>query len=237
MQDHTLRREAVLASEAPVEARRAFIKRTYAHLAAAIFVFMGVEYLLINSSLSYKIMQTLGSWGRGGWLAVLLLFIGVGWIARRWASADSSPGLQYLGLGVYVVAEAFIFVPILWICTYVSRYDGLIATAGLITGIVFAGLTAIVFLTKADFSWMRTMLGAAALVVLGILVASLIFGFQLGIIYCAAVVLLAAGYILYDTSNILHKYSVSSHVAASLALFADVALMFWYVLRILMSRR
>ena len=237
MQGHTLRREAVLASEAPIEARRAFIKRTYAHLAAAIFVFMGVEYLLINSSLSAKIMQTLGSWGRGGWLAVLLLFIGVGWIARRWASAGSSPGLQYLGLGVYVVAEAFIFVPILWICTYVSRYDGLIATAGLITGIVFAGLTAIVFLTKADFSWMRAMLGAASLVVLGILVASLIFGFQLGIIYCAAVVLLAAGYILYDTSNILHKYSVSSHVAASLALFADVALMFWYVLRILMSRR
>ena len=113
----------------------------------------------------------------------------------------------------------------------------MIATAGLITGIVFAGLTAIVFLTKADFSWMRAMLGAAGLVLVGILVASLIFGFQLGIIYCAAVVLLAAGYILYDTSNILHKYSVSSHVAASLALFADVALMFWYVLRILMSRR
>jgi len=237
MQDHTLRREAVLASEAPLEARLAFIKNTYAHLVAAIFAFMGIEYLLVTSPLGLQI--TRWSYGNGKWglLAVFGLFILVGTIARRWARSGSSPGMQYLGLGIYVVAQAFIFVPILWICTYVTRFEGLIATAGLITGIVFAGLTAIVFLTKADFSWMRTMLLAATLVAVGVIVASLIFGFQLGIIYCAAIVLLAAGYILYDTSNILHHYSVGSYVAASLALFADIALMFMHVLSILMSRR
>ena len=237
MQDHTLRREAVLASEAPLEARRAFIKKTYAHLAAAIFVFMGIESLLVTSPLGYKLTQlTLGN-GRFGWLITLGVFIGVAWLAERWARSNTSPGMQYLGLGLYVVAEAFIFVPILFLCTYVTKYEGLIPTAGLITGVTFAGLTAIVFLTKADFSWMRTALGAGAAVAMGVLIASLIFGFQLGIIYCAAVVLLAAGYMLYHTSKIIHSYSVNAHVAAALALFADIALMFWYVLQILMRRR
>ena len=49
--------------------------------------------------------------------------------------------------------------------------------------------------------------------------------------------LLASGYIVYHTSQILRQYPVGSHVAASLALFASIALLFWYILRILMDRR
>jgi FtsH-binding integral membrane protein len=48
-------------------------------------------------------------------------------------------------------------------------------------------------------------------------------------------ILLASGYILYDTSNVLHHYRTDQYVAASLALFAAVALLFWYVLRLLME--
>ena len=39
-------------------------------------------------------------------------------------------------------------------------------------------------------------------------------------------IVLACGYILYHTSNILHQYRIGQHVAASLALFASVALLF-----------
>ena len=53
----------------------------------------------------------------------------------------------------------------------------------------------------------------------------------------AAMVVLMGGYILYYTSNVLHHYPVGSHVAAALALFSAVALMFWYVIRILLDRR
>lgn len=48
---------------------------------------------------------------------------------------------------------------------------------------------------------------------------------------------LAGGAILYDTAKIMRYYPVDRHVAASLELFASVALMFWYVLRILMRRQ
>ena len=39
-------------------------------------------------------------------------------------------------------------------------------------------------------------------------------------------VALFAGYIIYDTSNIIHRYGTNEHVAASLALFASVAMLF-----------
>ena len=67
------------------------------------------------------------------------------------------------------------------------------------------------------------------IVALGVIVLSMFMGFNLGIIFVAAMLLLAGGYILYDTSNILHHYRIGQHVAASLALFASVALMFWYM--------
>jgi FtsH-binding integral membrane protein len=175
--------------------------------------------------------------GRLGVLVLMGAFIGVGYIADRWSRSTTSPGMQYLGLGLYVVAEAVIFTPILFLCANLTQFDGLIATAGIITGILFAGLTAIVFLTKADFSWMRGMLWAGMLVATGIAFTSVIFGFNLGVVYSGAVVLLAGGYMLYYTSNVLHRYPIGFHVSAALALFSAVALMFWYVLRILMGSR
>ena len=48
--------------------------------------------------------------------------------------------------------------------------------------------------------------------------------------------LLASGYILYDTSaTCCTTTSIGQHVAASLALFASVALMFWYMVQLVMS--
>ena len=49
-------------------------------------------------------------------------------------------------------------------------------------------------------------------------------------------IVLASGSILYNTSAIMYHYAPGQHVAASLSLFASVALLFWYVLRLFMSR-
>lgn len=233
-----LRREAVIAADATPDARRDFIQKTYAHLGAAVVAFIGLEYLLIHSPIAPRFIElTLIRGGRFGWLIVLLMFMGVSWLAERWARNAASPAMQYLGLAVYVVAEAFVFIPLLYIAAFYAKYDGVIATAGWITAITFAGLTGIVMFSKKDFSWMRGLLYASGLAAAGVIVASILFGFTLGTVFSGLMVLLAAGYILYHTSNVLHHYPIGSHVAASLALFASVALLFWYVLRILMSRR
>src|SRR5262249_35076081 len=147
--------------------------------------------------------------------------------------SETSPQMQYLGLGLFVVAEAVVFLPLLYIASRFASAD-VIPAAALITGFLFTGLTATVFIIRKDFSWMRSILTVGGFVALGVIVASIIFGFSLGIIFSAAMVLFASVAILYDTSQVLHHYRTDQHVAASLSLFASVALLFWYVLRVVM---
>lgn len=218
---------------AGVNERVAFLRKTYAHLGGAIGLFVLLEAFLIDSSLGVAWAQ----WALGtSWLLVLGLFIAVSWLAEKWARSDTSRGMQYLGLGLYIVANAFIFAPLLIIAKH-SFAEPVILQAGVITTLMFAGLTATVFLTKKDFSFLRGALMVGSIAALGLIVMASLFGFGLGTLFTVAMIALAAGYILYHTSQILAYYPPTHYVAASLALFASVALLFWYVLRLLMLSR
>ncbi len=168
------------------------------------------------------------------WLLFLGGFMVVSWVARGWAESTSSRPMQYAGLALYVGAEALLFVPLLAIAAFYTDAN-LIPAAGAITLVMFAGLTAVVFLTGADFSFLRMYLFWGGLMAIGLIVCAVIFGLSMGVWFSVALVALASGYILYDTSNILHHYRTDQYVAASLALFASVALLLWYVLRILIA--
>jgi FtsH-binding integral membrane protein len=171
------------------------------------------------------------------WLVVLLLYGGASWLANRWAVSDTSIGVQYLGLALYVVAETVIFLPLLLLANLYS--PNAIPTAGIITLGLFGGLTASVFITKADYSYLRPILTIGSFVMGAVILAACIFpvGNMMMTIICLAMVALASGCIIYQTSNILHQYRTDQHVAASLALFAAVALLFWYILLLLMRSR
>ncbi len=224
-----------LAANAPADERSRFITRTYTHLAGAIGAFIALEAVLLQLPGIDQVVATMFG-GRFSWLMVLVAFMVVSWLAEKWAQSDASPAMQYVGLSVYVVAQAVIFLPLLYIA---SRFGGpeVIPTAALITGVIFGGLTVIVLTTRHDFSYLRAALGIAGLAAIGLVVAAMLFGFSLGILFSAAMIVLCSGYILYHTSNVLHHYHTNQHVAASLALFASVATLFWYVLRIVMSSR
>ncbi len=218
--------------------RVTFLRKTYAHLAGAILAFVALEYLLLDMSgplFEAVTVPWLNFVFGGSWLIILALFMGASWIANKWANSDTSRGMQYLGLGVYILAEALIFTPVLFYAN--MEMPGVIADAAVLTLFLFGGLTATVFITKKDFSFMRGALSMACFGAMGIIVASLLFGFSLGILFSGAMLLLASGYVLYYTSNVLHHYRPTQYVAASLALFAAIALLFWYVLRILMALR
>ena len=159
----------------------------------------------------------------------------VSWVADYWAHHGVSRQMQYVGLSLYVVAEALLFVPLLYIADRFA--PGAIQSAGIVTLTVFGGLTATVFITKADFSFLRLALAIGGFAALALIIVSILFGMpMLGTWFSIAMVVLACGYILYTTSNILHHYRTDQSVAASLALFASVALLFWYVLQLFMSR-
>ena len=221
------------AAYALPDERAGFIRKTYAHLAGAILAFVLLEVAIFSTPLA----GTLANYLTQSWLLTLALFIGASWIADRWARSEASRGLQYVGLGIYVALQAIIFVPLLYVALYYTNDPSLIPTAGVVTGALFLGLTAVVFTTGADFSFLRGAIVVGSLVALGLIVASLLFGFSLGVIFSVAMVALAAASILYSTSNVLHYYGTDQYVAASLSLFAAVALLFYYVLRILMSLR
>lgn len=221
-----------IAADAPAVERIGFIKKTYGHLLGAVFAFVVMEAALFSLP---GIDEMVASMVRGrAWLLVLGSFILVNYIAERWARSTTSIATQYLGLGVYVIAEAITFLPLLWIA---ARYGGqnVIPAAAVLTLTLFTGLSAFVFLSRKDFSFLGGALWIAGLAAFGLCVVSVLFGFSLGILFTVAMIALASGYILYDTSNVIHHYRVGQHVAASLALFAAVALMFWYVLRLVMS--
>jgi FtsH-binding integral membrane protein len=113
----------------------------------------------------------------------------------------------------------------------------ILGQATVITLAIFVGLTATVFVTKKDFSFLRGALMIGMFAALGVILASWAFGFSLGAVFCGAMILLMAGYILYQTSLVMKEFPPTHHVAAALMLFGTVAMLFWYVLQLLMSLR
>ena len=212
--------------------RAAFIRRTYAHLAVALIAFIGLEYYLVNAPFAANLAMTMT--GGFSWLIVLGLFMVVSHFANKLALSGGSQQSQYLGLGLFVIAEAIVFLPLLFLA---SQYGGpgLIPSAGLMTLVLVGAITATVFITRKDFSFMGSILSVGGIVALGFIVCSMLFGFSLGLVFASVMVVFAAGSVLYSTSNVLHQYRTDQHVAAALSLFASVALLFFYILQVLMS--
>lgn len=221
-------------SNAEPDSRARFIRRTYAHLAGALLAFGLLEAYLLQLEVSYTLTERVLTMPYG-WLMVLGAFMLVGWLCRGLAHATNNKGMQYVGLGLYVVIEAMIFVPLMVLALGYAG-PGLLVQAGVMTGLLFAALTATVFITRKDFSFMKSALTFGAFVAMGLIICAVAFGITLGTWFSVAMIVFAGGAILYDTSNVLHHYEEDQYVAASLELFASVALLLWYVIRLLMSR-
>lgn len=216
-----------------------FLRKTYGLLGVSLVVFAALTGLLMRTEFS----QSFTMWAFGGqfnWLMVLGLFMVTGVVAQKLATSDSSRGLQFVGLGIAVVAEAILLQPMLWLAFLkfgATDAISIIMQATVITLSIFIGLTLTVFITKKDFSFMRGVLMMCSFGALGVIVASMIFGFSLGSLFTGFMILLMGGYILFQTSAVLRDFPPRAYVAAALMLFSTIATLFWYVLRLLMSRR
>ena len=224
-----------MADRASSTERGAFIVKTYVHLFFAIIAFIMLEALIQLTPIAGGMLNVIGAAGQFGWLMVLGAFMLVSHIANKWAHSSTSLGMQYAGLSLYVVAEALIFAPLIAIALYYKGPQVIVSAAGA-TAFIFAGLTAVVFVTRKNFSFMGPFLGVLGMCAMALIVLSILFGFDLGIFFIVAMIALASGYILFSTSKVMHEYSTTQYVAASLSLFAAVALLFWYILQLFMSR-
>ncbi len=223
------------AIHAPVNERTAFLKKVYLHLFGAILTFVAVEaaiFAVMGKERLASLVETMIGTGYG-WLIVLALFMGVSMLATKMATSVTSVGAQYAGLGIYIIAEAIIFIPLLFIAAFF--YDDVILNAALITVLLFSALTAIVLMTGKDFSFLRGALMMGGFIILGLIVSSIIFGFSLGMVFTVAVIGFLCLSILYHTSNVLHHYHTTQHVIAALALFASFATLLYYVIMLLIQ--
>ncbi|TXE09013.1 permease [Gelidibacter salicanalis] len=215
--------------------RVAFYKKTYAHVAVGVLVFIIFEYLLLQSEtvVNFALSMTEGY----KWLIMLGGFMFITSYAERMTMKSTDKNKQYLAFGLYILAQAFIFVPLIYIAAfYMDSGPEILNQAAIVTLALFTGLSAVVFVTKKDFSFLRTGLTVGFFIALGLIVAGILFGFNLGLWFSVGMCLLAGGSILYQTSNLVNKYSTDDYIPAALGLFASLMLLFWYVLQIFMSR-
>jgi len=218
------------AREGLVDRRARFIVRTYNHLFGAIVAFAGIEFALFSTGAAESIVRVMFGLN---WLLILGAFMGVSWLSSHYANTATTKGAQYAGLAGYVVAESIIFVPLLYVANRFA--PGTIQSAGIVTMLGFGGLSAVAFVTRKDFSFLRGFLLYGGILSLVLIAAGVLFGFQLGTFFSVGMVAFAGAAILYDTSNVIHHFPEDRYVGAALQLFSSVALMFWYVLRLLMS--
>lgn len=224
------------AALAETSERSAFLMKTYLNLAGAILALVVLEFLYFALGLQQLGLSLMAN-GPITWLVVLGLFMFVSYIANSWALNATDIKMQYAGLGLYVVAQSVLIFALLCVVFHVlgALAPQVIGMAGGATLGLFGLMTGVVFFTRKDFSFLRSILAFGSIAALGFIVVSMVLGLNtLGPIFAYAMIALACGYILYDTSNVMHHYRTSQHAAAALALFASVVLLFWYILRLLL---
>jgi FtsH-binding integral membrane protein len=221
-------------SSLTVEDRSQFIWKCYAHVVGAIFALIAVEYYLFSSGAAGAIAQMM----MGSPFFVMAGFIGLSWAASHMAHRLESTAAQYAAFAAFVFLWAVMFVPILGYAIVYGQERGIniIEDAAVVTVFGCAALIATVMITRKDFSFLRGIMVWGFFIAIGLIIASFVFGFDLGTWFSVGMIGFAGVAVLYDTSNIMHHYPQDKYVAASMALFASIAMMFFYILRLFMSR-
>jgi uncharacterized protein len=211
--------------------RSAFMSRVYMTLMLGIAAFIGIEYLLFATGAAEAITaMVVGT----SWLLILGGFMVVTWLATRMSSAATTPAKAWAGYLLLVGANALLFATPLYIAA--TRVDGAITTAAWISILAFAGLSGIAITTGKDFSFLRSILMWGGVLALCLIVGSVLFGFQLGTWFAVAMIGIAGAAILYDTQKIYQSFPPGREVVAAMQLFSSLALLFWYVLQLVMRR-
>ena len=231
-----------IVAQAPASERAAFFRRTYglvaigfAAFAALLAIFFlgfdrqeGIAFALFSGL--FSMMRSLGGWSI---LLVMLAFWGATTVAQSLAFNRASRSSQYAGLGLYVVLEALIFIPLIGyvILSTKGNASTVLVPAGIVTGGMIAGLTALVFMTNLDFSFLKVAIILGSFAALAIVIVAAIAGLSLGAWFSIAMIVLMATVILYQTNEIKNTLETDQHVAAAFILFSSFVTLLFYVIR------
>ena len=231
-----------IVADAPAADRAAFFRRTYGLVAIGFAAFAALLAIFFvgfdqRSGIAYALFAGLGAMTKslGGWsiLLVMLAFWGATTVAQSMAFNRASRGAQYAGLGLYVVLEALIFIPLIGyvILSTKGNASSVLLPAGIVTAGMIGGLTALVFMTNLDFSFLKVAIILGSFAVLAIVIVAAIAGLSLGAWFSIAMIVLMASVILYQTNEIKNTLETDQHVAAAFILFSSFVTLLFYVIR------
>jgi FtsH-binding integral membrane protein len=210
-----------------VSDRSQFIWKVYAHVVGALLAFVGVEAYIMTSGMVDGLIVTM----MNNPMITFMLFIGSGMGAQYIAHRASSVAAQYAALAAYVTVLAVIAAPAIY---FAARYQpGVIDSAAGVTVLGSVGLIATAMITRKDFSFLRGIVTWGFMLAFVGIAASILFNFQLGDWFSLAMIGILGASILFKTSEIMRTYPMDRYVAASLDLFASIAIMFLYILRLM----
>ena len=228
-----------IVADAPAADRAAFFRRTYGLVAASFGAFAIALFGLFVSGVAETFMRAIAGVGSWGMLGVMVLF----WLgttaAQSLAFSRASRLAQYAGLGLYVLLQAIIFVPLIYYTAIVTKGNPgeILIPACLATGALVVALTAVVFMTNMDFSFLRVAIVIGSICALGVIVVSLFAGWSLGAWFSIAMIVLMATVILYQTNEVKNTMETDQHVAAAFVLFSSFVTLLFYVIRLFAGRR
>jgi modulator of FtsH protease len=219
--------QAQTAAQATVAERMGFIRKVYAlFFAATLFAVGGVALgLSFEPLLAFAFDHP--------WIMFFAMLGGV----MGAQAVRHVPGLNLAALFGFTTLTGVVISPLMYIVA--QRNPASIWQAGLLTVGIFGGLTLYVFVSRKDFSFLRGMLwtGLVVVILAGLGNLFIVGSSALGFAVAAATLLLFAGFVLYDTSNIIRRYPTNEYVSGALALYLDAFNIFLALIRILNSSR
>lgn len=230
----------VVAAAKP-ETRADFYRKTYmlTAFACAAFGLLLAGVLALPAVVNPLTNLFFGS-GAIGWLLVLGAFWLISMFANRLAFGGATAGTQLAGLGIYIVAEALLFAPILNVILLRfgdAALTEIVAPAAVSTLLLAGGITATVFMTKKDFSFLRAFVTIGFFVALGAIIVTALFGAGMSTWLIVALTVFIAITVLYQTWQVRTQFRPDQYVGAALIIFAGIATLFWYLVMLFASRR
>ena len=219
-------------TEVDPRARSKFLVRTYFNLTGAVLLFAAIELILFATVDAEEFIGLLRDGGRATGIVYIAICIGGSLIAELAIGSKPSRPVQYGLLVFYAILYSVLFIPILAYASLVCGTSIIYQAIG-ITGSLFVLLSASVFATRADFSFLRAGLVFFGLGAIVMIIASCIFGFELGAWFSALMIGFACAYILHDTSRLIHECQPDEDVFAAVELFGSLMTLFFYVLDLL----
>ncbi len=221
----------VPVSQATPEVRVTFMRKVYATFLGGVLVYaLGAWLGVVNEGfrqVAFALIQL-------HWIAYLGLIIGAVFLVSK---LSTIPRVNLAAFAGFAFLFGILCSPLIIFAAMQTGSFLVVKQAGVMTLLLFGGLSVFAFTTRRDFTVFGSILATFLIALFAVTVGGVIFGFGGSAWLSFAWVLLISAYVVYDTQMIQRRYGEEMYVAAAIALFIDFIILFQRILMILSRRR